>query len=183
MLQNSVLRKLHRETGYFFLGLILSFSISGILQNHRRLWNPEQYIFSSKPIKTQLNEFKPNNLSLKVLNLEPAFQDSKIKDFKIEDQGKKLRVFLKEGIADLSLETGLGKIEKMEPRPIISSFIKLHKGDNPYWVWYSDVFALGLIFISISGLFLMKGKIGFKKRGFWFTIAGIIIPLISLIII
>jgi uncharacterized protein len=42
-------RSLHRDLGYFFIGLIISFAFSGILQNHRQTWHPEKYTVEVKP--------------------------------------------------------------------------------------------------------------------------------------
>jgi len=33
------------------------------------------------------------------------------------------------------------------------------------WTWFSDLFALGLILMAISGLFLVQGKKGITGRG------------------
>jgi uncharacterized protein len=38
--------------------------------------------------------------------------------------------------------------------------------------------AVILIFVAITGLVLLKGKRGFGHWGWWWTIAGIVIPLI-----
>ncbi len=44
-------------------------------------------------------------------------------------------------------------------------------------------FLVGLTVIyAISGLFVLKGKNGLKGRGKWFTLAGILVPLIFLLI-
>ena len=37
------IRSIHRDFGYFYLGLIISFAFSGILMNHRESWHPEKY--------------------------------------------------------------------------------------------------------------------------------------------
>ncbi|WP_258012176.1 hypothetical protein [Flavobacterium psychrophilum] len=34
-------RNLHRDLGYFYIGLIISFAFSGVLMNHREHWHPE----------------------------------------------------------------------------------------------------------------------------------------------
>jgi len=43
-------RDLHRDLGYFYMGLIISFAFSGILQNHRDTWKPEKYTATEKLI-------------------------------------------------------------------------------------------------------------------------------------
>ena len=41
-------RNLHRDLGYFYIGLIISFAFSGILMNHRDSWHPEKYTVQTK---------------------------------------------------------------------------------------------------------------------------------------
>jgi uncharacterized membrane protein YhdT len=41
--------------------------------------------------------------------------------------------------------------------------------------------AFFLLFVAISGLFLLKGKNGITGRGLWFTAAGVLIPLLVII--
>jgi hypothetical protein len=33
----------HRDLGYFYIGLIISFAFSGLMMNHRDAWHPEKY--------------------------------------------------------------------------------------------------------------------------------------------
>jgi uncharacterized membrane protein YhdT len=46
----------------------------------------------------------------------------------------------------------------------------------------SDVFALMLIIISITGLYILKGKYGFKRRGIWFFLAGLLLPVVAVVL-
>ena len=47
-------RNLHRDLGYFYIGLIISFAFSGILMNHREHWHPEKYTTETKAIQVKL---------------------------------------------------------------------------------------------------------------------------------
>jgi hypothetical protein len=49
-------------------------------------------------------------------------------------------------------------------------------------MWFSDFFCVALIVLSISGLFILKGKNGITRRGAWLTAAGVTIPIVFLII-
>ncbi|MCB9249541.1 MAG: hypothetical protein H6613_13830 [Ignavibacteriales bacterium] len=46
----------------------------------------------------------------------------------------------------------------------------------------ADIFALSLIFLATTGLFMIKGKKGLTGRGKWFALLGILIPLIFLLL-
>jgi len=48
------IRGLHRDLGYFYIGLIVSFAFSGILMNHRDSWHAEKYTVETKAIEVKL---------------------------------------------------------------------------------------------------------------------------------
>jgi len=62
-----------------------------------------------------------------------------------------------------------------------SNFLHLNK-PRKLWTYIADLFAVALTFLAISGLFMIKGKKGFKGRGKWLTSIGIVIPIIFLIL-
>ena len=43
-------RNTHRDIAYFYVGLIIAFSISGIFLNHRQAWHPKRYTYDKKEI-------------------------------------------------------------------------------------------------------------------------------------
>lgn len=49
-------------------------------------------------------------------------------------------------------------------------------------MWFSDFFCVALMGLAIGGLFIMKGRNGITNRGAWLTAAGIIVPIVFLII-
>jgi uncharacterized membrane protein YhdT len=46
----------------------------------------------------------------------------------------------------------------------------------------ADFFAASLIFLALSGLFIVKGKRGLAGSGKWYLIAGILAPVIYVIL-
>jgi hypothetical protein len=58
--------------------------------------------------------------------------------------------------------------------------MSLHKNTSNFWIYYSDIFALSLITIALTGTIMIKGgKFSWKNRGWKLAIAGIIFPLLS----
>lgn len=47
-------RNIHRDLGYFYIGLIISFAFSGILMNHRDSWHPEKYTVETKAVSVNI---------------------------------------------------------------------------------------------------------------------------------
>lgn len=174
-------RNLHRDLGYFYIGLIVSFAFSGLMMNHRDAWHPEKYTSETKAIEVRL----------------PA--ESEINDKFAEDLGKKLgiddkfrRQMTKKGNFKMSFEnhdveidmkTGKGEIVSFIKTPIISQSMKLHKNDSDFWIYYSDIFALSLITIALTGTIMIKaGKFSWKNRGWKLAVAGVVFPLLFLIL-
>ena len=74
-------------------------------------------------------------------------------------------------------ETGQGQSEFLEKRPMFYEVNYLHYNPNEWWMWFSDLFAVALIFLSISSFFMIKGKKGVVGRGGIYIAAGFIIPI------
>ena len=176
---------LHRDLGYFFAGMIIIYSLSGIALNHLNDWNPD-LIITKKEVKIKLPEdcTSINKQDVEKILVEIGEKDNYKKYY--FPQKDKLKIFLKvsrgSGSVNIDLKTGNGYIEKLSRRPIFNEIDFLHRNNaRKLWTWYSDFFALSLIVIAISGLFILKGKNGIKRRGAWLTIAGILIPLLMLL--
>jgi hypothetical protein len=174
------LRNLHRDFGYFYLGLIISFAFSGILMNHRENWHPEEYDVQTKEIKVQLPEKEKitEEYAKNFLN-SYAIKDT-FKRFRVKNGS--FRITYKNTDIDIELETGKGEIITYKRTPIISQMMKLHKTTSNWWIYFSDIFGISLIFIAISGAMITKhGKHTFKRRGWKLALAGIIFPILFLL--
>jgi hypothetical protein len=55
---------------------------------------------------------------------------------------------------------------------------QLHENQVKGWSYVADIYAGILIFLALSGLFMVPGKNGFMRRGIWWFVAGIILVLV-----
>ncbi|WP_394760181.1 PepSY-associated TM helix domain-containing protein [Flavobacterium sp.] len=175
-------RSLHRDLGYFYIGLIISFALSGILMNHRDSWHPEEYDNQTKEITVKLpSEDKITEEYAKDFITQFGITD----DFrKHKVKGGSLRISYKNTDVEVDLATGKGEIETYKKTPIISHMMKLHKNTSNWWIYYGDIFGLSLITIAITGTIMIPaGKFSFKKRGWKLALAGLIFPLLILILL
>lgn len=175
-------RILHRDIGYFFIGSALIYGLSGIALNHLNDWNPN-YSVELKNFTTDIQITKGDTTNTMVLLL--------LSDLNLEDEYKKhyfpdknvLKVFLNGGsTVIMDLENGNGQIELLKKRPIFYEVNYLHYNPNKWWMWFSDIFAVALIFLAISSFFIVKGKHGATGRGGIYIALGFIIPLLLLLL-
>tara|TARA_R110000868_G_scaffold89803_3_gene249754 strand:- start:3330 stop:3881 length:552 start_codon:yes stop_codon:yes gene_type:complete len=177
------LRGLHRDLGYFYVGLIVSFAFSGLLMNHRSSWHAEKYTTESKQIEVVLPE-----------NVEPLSEpDLKkiITTLQIDDTFKRqlvrrneLRLAFNNTEVAIDLKTGKGEIISFIKTPLISQMMGLHKNTSNWWIYYSDIFAISLITIAVTGTLLVThGKNTFKRRGWKLALAGLLFPLLFLLLV
>ena len=175
-------RNLHRDLGYFYIGLILSFALSGILMNHRDHWHPEKYTTQTKevtvniPKDVEITEQYAEELG-KQLGIDDKFRRHKVK----KDE---LKISFEKNDVEIDLKTGKGEIVTFVKTPIISQTMKLHKTTSNWWIYYSDIFGLSLITIALTGAIMIPaGKFTFKKRGWKLALAGLIVPLLILLFV
>ncbi len=174
-------RELHRDLGYFFIGLIISFSISGILQNHRQTWHPEKYTVEIKPITIQLPKDEKEITEDFAKTLSFGFKD-KFRRHSIK-KGE-LKISYEKHDVEIDIKTGKGEVITFKKTPFIAQMNQLHKDTSVWWIYYSDAFAVGLIIIAVTGAMMFpRGKFSFKSRGWKLAVLGIIFPLIFLFVI
>jgi len=171
-------RVIHRDFGYLFFGVTLVYAISGIAINHLDDWNPN-YIITTKNIQTELRPGAEKGEILGMLEEYGEHKNYKNHYFPSENG---LKVFLKNGIVYVNLNSGEGLIEQTRRRSVFREMNYLHYNPIKYWTWFSDLYAGALIALAITGLFLVRGKKGITGRGSWLTILGILIPLVYLLI-
>ncbi len=70
-----------------------------------------------------------------------------------------MKVFLKGGSnLMVNLQTKQAIYEKLTRRPLISALTKLHYNPGRWWTHFADVFAVGLIIITVTGMVMLKTK-------------------------
>lgn len=181
-MKQATIRNLHRDLGYFYIGLIISFAFSGILMNHREMWHPEKYTIETQsievklPEESQINDEYAENLA-KELGINDKFRRQMVKKGNFKISFEKYDV-------EIDMKTGKGEIVLFNKTPIISQTMKLHKNTSNWWIYYSDIFGISLIIIAITGALMIKvGNKTFSKRGWKLAAAGLLVPLLILLFV
>ncbi len=174
-------RILHRDVGYFFFGLTIIYCISGIALNHKKDWNPNYNItYKEFTINENINKESINKDWVIALLKKQNEENNYKKHFFPDNQT--LKIFINNGSVSIDLESKEAYIEKMTKRPFFFQINFLHYNPGKWWTWFSDIFCIGMIIIAVSGLFIIaKSKNSLSRRGIWFVIAGLVIPILALI--
>ncbi|MCP4901944.1 MAG: hypothetical protein GY906_33690 [bacterium] len=178
------LRKLviatHRDVGYFFAGLTVLYAISGVAVNHMRDWNPNY------SVKRQVHQ----------AGVLPGDSDQEIAAAAIQRLGaqeamlstvrsspEELKVFLEQRSLLVRQTTGEIVDERISRRPVLFhlNFLHLNHGKG-LWTWYADIYAAAMLLLALTGIFIITGKKGIKGRGLILMIAGLVLPLVFLVI-
>lgn len=170
------LRVIHRDIGFLMVGVCFIYGISGILLNHMDGKDPsfktEEYTLqlekglNTQDIKTLWNDKK---------NLPPLN-----KVIPIDDSHYRLLFSGGTGVYD-SL-SGIADYEKYTKREFVYWINRLHYNKVKGWNLMGDFFAVSLIFFAVSGLFMVKGKKGLAGRGKYYLLAGVLIPVIYILV-
>lgn len=170
----------HRDLGYFFSSLIIIYSFSGLALNHTDDWNPD-FIIYKKTIQLPKSFTKAEINKEVVAGFSQAVEEDhfKVFDFPTNDQ---VKVYYDNASLHINLKTGIGEYERVTKRHFFYETNIIHRNSLAGWKWVSDIFAIMLIVISVTGIFILKGKYGFKRRGVWIMLAGFLLPVIAVVL-
>lgn len=164
----------HRDLGYFFSSLIIIYCISGLALNHLNDWDPD-FVIYKKTVQLPVHLTRSQVTDEVVMVFGKMVDEShyKIYDFPTDNQ---VKIYYDNASLHMNLEAGMGQYEKIVKRHLFYESNVLHRNSLAGWKWVSDIFAVMLIVISVTGLFILRGKYGFRRRGVWFTLAGLLLP-------
>ena len=176
-------RILHRDLGYLFIGTSLIYGLSGIALNHMKDWNPN-YSVEIKDFTTDINLNKTPQIKNNIMFLLDEIDKSSNYKSHFYPEKDVIKIFLRGGSSVLvNTISGQGKAEFLRKRPVFYEVNFLHYNPHKWWMWFSDVYAGGLIFLALSSFFMVRGRKGIWGRGGIYTLIGIIIPIVFLILL
>lgn len=175
------LRVLHRDFGYFIVGMTIVYVVSGIYLNHRHDFNPDYTILFEEITTTPISAESYDEQTVISL-LEQFEQRPEYRKHYVTNQGN-IKVFIANGEVVVYPQRGIAELTLLKQRPLIFEMNKLHKASiGSVWKWTSDLMAFTLLFVALSGLFLLKGSRGFLSWGWIWTITGILVPVVFVIL-
>lgn len=173
------LRKLiiatHRDVGYFFAGLTVIYAISGIAVNHIDDWNPSYVVRAEVVELGPLPDADRDALASEVLRrLGIGAKPTSV----VRMAPSQVKIFLDNRNLTVTLPDGSVVDERVRRRYAFyeANFLHLNHGKG-IWTWFADVYAVGLLVLACTGIFIITGRKGLGGRGRWLLLAGLAIPI------
>jgi len=174
------LRAIHRDIGYFAVGLTFVYAFSGLAVNHIADWDPnfnlvEETHQLGKPVPAE--DEAAAKLVLTELGLQGPTQDVYAVD---ETQ---LDVVLENRTLHVNRKTGEVLEEGQEPRWFlrVANWLHLNRGKKA-WTIVADSYAAFLIYLATSGLFMIPGRKGLVGRGAIIAVVGALVPTLYVVL-
>lgn len=172
-------RNLHRDIGYLCAVFTVIYGVSGVAVNHIEDWNANYKISRSEKSYETLPNFEDSQEIITFLNNLGIEEKFKSGYYSSEDYYK---IFLQDSVVEVDLKAKKVIYEEVTKRPLLYSFNFLHLNHRKgFWTAIADIYGVCLIYLACSGLFMVKGRYGFRKRGVWLFLLGMVACLAGLI--
>lgn len=170
------LRALHRDLGYLAVGLTLVYAISGLAVNHVADWNP-----SFAAIEREYDVPAPlpddDTAAAAVLAKAAGIDAAPIDVYRVSDD--ELEVAFEQRTLHANPRTGHVFEEGESPRPFlrVANWLHLNRGKKA-WTYIADGYAVFLLFLAASGVFMLPGRKGLAGRGGLLVALGFAVPIL-----
>jgi len=169
------LRAFHRDIGYFAVGLTVVYATSGLAVNHLKDWDPN---------------FKQVNRTHQLATPLPAEDDAAAKSalqaLGVREEPREiyrasdtqLDLVFDQRTFHVDTHSGVVHEEGQAARPLlrIANWLHLNRGKKA-WTYIADFYAVFLLFLAISGLFMIPGRKGLLGRGAVVALLGAAVPI------
>lgn len=169
------LRAIHRDAGYLGVGLTLVYALSGLAVNHISDWDPSfQQISATHQVAGPL----PSDVEasgkqvLRALGIvEPPREIYAAGDDAVD-------IVLERRTLHVTPSSGKVVEEGQSPRLFLraANWLHLNRGKKA-WTYVADTYAVILLYLAISGLFMIPGRKGLVGRGALIAALGAAIPI------
>jgi len=170
------LRAIHRDVGYFSIGLTIIYAASGLAVNHIADWEPnfrdvsEQHVVPL-PLPTE------DGLAAEQVRQALAIEAPVREFFKTDDHS--LDVVFDRRTLHVDTRSGTVIEEGQEPRFFlrVANWLHLNRGKKA-WTVIADSYAVGLLLLSLTGLWMYPGRKGLLGRAGVIAVAGALVPIL-----
>ena len=168
------LRAFHRDLGYLAVGLTVIYAVSGLAINHIADWDPNFDTYERErtipPIGAEVPDDEAIARARAALGVGVPRSTYRAGDeLHLEYDDKKLVIY-----GDSGTVTEQGRKPRFFLR--VANWLHYNRGKQA-WTYVADAYAILLLYLACSGLFMIKGKKGLRWRGAVLLALGAAVPL------
>jgi hypothetical protein len=174
---------IHRDVGYLCVALTVIYAVSGIAVNHIGDWNPNFKVIALESNIGPVVTADPDSPEA-LRDILARIGEAGVVRTTFRSDPDSLQVFMDDGsVVYVELSSGGVLLESVQSRIFLreANFLHLNHA-RKLWTYAADIYAAALLLLAITGLFVIKGKKGITGRGAWLTGAGILIPVVFLLL-
>lgn len=161
------IRMLHRDIGFFVAGLVLLYSISGVVLIYRDRGFLNHSVQIEKKLQPNINSAELGNVL-------------RMRDFKVVKTEGEI-VYFKGGTYNTT--TGIAACTIQEPIFPLNKIINLHKTASASGAfWFSTLFGVLLAFLAVSSFWMFDASAKPFQRGIKIAGAGVLLTIVMLCI-
>lgn len=176
----ALLRALHRDFGYTAVGLTFVYAASGLAVNHIGDWDPS---FGNYTAQHELGPVagQPDDAIAKLASARLGIREDPRDVYRASDT--ELDVTFEHRTLHVNPQTGHVDEEGQKPRFFLrlANWLHLNRGKKA-WRYVADTYAVGLLFLATSGMFMIAGKKGMLGRGAVFVLLGAAVPALYVVL-
>lgn len=169
------MRALHRDIGYFSVGLTIVYATSGLAVNHIADWEPNFRQVTRQhqlPLPLDGDDAAIARATLKHLGIDgPALE--------VFRSGGAVEIVLAERALRVDPQSGRVSEDGQEPRFFLraANWLHLNRGKKA-WTYIADAYAAFLLLLSLTGLWMFSGRKGILGRAGVIALAGALVPIL-----
>jgi hypothetical protein len=168
------LRAIHRDIGYLAVGFTIIYALSGLAINHIADWDPNFVSYTHESAIEPIPEDVPDAEAIarveKALGVKAPADTLRADDeIHLDWDNRSIVVYG---------ETGQVVDQGRESRFFfrVANWLHYNRGKKA-WTYVADVYAVMLLYLAISGIFMIKGRLGLRWRGTILVGLGIAVPI------
>ncbi len=170
------LRALHRDFGYVAVGLTLIYALSGLAVNHIADWDPNFENYEREFVVSAALPLDDDEAAAKIVQDQAGIVGEPVDVYRVTDD--LLEITFDDRTLHVTLGAGKVYEEGQEPRFFLraANWLHLNRGKQA-WTWFADGYAIVLVLLATSGMFMIPGRKGLMGRGAVLVGLGVAIPL------
>lgn len=168
------LRAIHRDIGYLAVGFTAIYALSGIAMNHIDDWDPNFHASEITRQITPVADDLDDAAAAKQIAAAAGIDDEIADVFRAGDE---VRLTYAGG----STATAIGDTLTVQSRRDrwffrVADWLHATRGKQA-WKYIADAYAVLLLYLAISGIFMIKGRLGLRWRGAALISVGLAAPI------